>query len=309
MIEGIVYRSTGSWYSVKAANTFYDCRIVGKLRLKGIKSTNPVAVGDRVQFEIDPDSATPQGTIIAILDRKNYIVRKAVNLSKRTHIIAANIDQVFLLVTLKEPPTLTPFIDRFLVAAASHHILVVLLFNKMDTYSTDEKEAINNLAHLYEQIGYVTKQLSALEETGVEQVKKLMEGKVSMISGHSGVGKTTLINAIAPGLDLKTATVSKQHMQGQHTTTFAEMYDLVDSIRLIDTPGIKGFGVVEIESNEMAHYFPELLHHAASCKFYNCIHVQEPDCAVRKAVEEGTIAASRYASYLQLLEEDTTYRK
>jgi len=308
MEQGVVYRSTGSWYSVKSNDTFYDCRLVGKLRLKGIKSTNPVVVGDHVMFDIDPKSHPPKGTIKAILERKNGIVRKSVNLSKRTHIIAANIDQAFLLITLKEPPTLTPFIDRFLVAAEAYQIPVVLVFNKIDTYTPNELLEVDGLRAVYEKIGYTTLQLSATQQNGMEKVLQLMQDKVSMISGHSGVGKTTLINAIAPGLQLKTAALSKQHMQGQHTTTFSEMYDLDATIKIIDTPGIKGFGVVDLAPEEITHYFPEFMTAAQGCKYHNCRHVQEPNCGVLKALEEGEIAASRYASYQQLLEEDSTYR-
>ena len=308
MEQGTVYRSTGSWYSVKANDIFYDCRLVGKLRMKGIQSTNPVVVGDHVLFEIDPKSDSPMGTITEIVDRKNGIIRKSVNLSKRTHIIAANIDQVFLLVTLKEPPTHLPFIDRFLVAAEAYQIPVVLLFNKSDTYTSTEASTVQDLRWIYEKIGYKTVSLSATQKKGIKEVQTLMQNKVSMISGHSGVGKTTLINAMAPGLNLKTAAISSQHMQGQHTTTFTEMYDLDTSIKLIDTPGIKGFGVVDMAPDEITHYFPEFVKVAKRCKFHNCRHLKEPDCAVLKGVEEGEIAASRYASYKQLLEEDTTYR-
>ena len=309
MKQGIVYRSTGSWYSVKANNNFYDCRIVGKFRLKEIKSTNPVAVGDRVEFEIDSENSEPVGIIYSILERKNYLVRRSVNLSKRTHVIAANIDQVFLLITLKEPPTLPAFIDRFIVAAESHQIPVTLLFNKMDTYTPQEIAQVETLKNVYNKIGYKTHTLSAIKKTGVQKVERMMQNKVSMISGHSGVGKSTLINAIAPNLDLKTASISAQHMQGQHTTTFAEMYDLEGTISIIDTPGIKGFGVVNIEPEEMAHFFPELLAHSEKCKFHNCMHIKEPECKVLKALEKGEIAASRYSSYIQLLKEDSTYRK
>lgn len=308
MKQGIVYRSTGSWYSVKANNMFYDCRLVGKLRLKGIQSTNPVVVGDNVLFEVDPKSESPTGTISEILERKNGIVRKSVNLSKRTHIIAANIDQAFLLVTLKEPPTHTPFIDRFLVAAEAYQIPVVLLFNKTDTYTSNEALEVDTLRAVYEKIGYSTLLLSAAQKKGIKEVHALMQNKVSMISGHSGVGKTTLINALAPDLNLKTAAISSQHMQGQHTTTFTEMYDLDTSIKLIDTPGIKGFGVVDIAPGEITHYFPEFMKAARECKYHNCRHLQEPDCGVLKGLEKGQIATSRYVSYKQLLEEDSTYR-
>lgn len=308
MEEGIVYRSTGSWYSVKAGSKFYQCRIKGKIRLQGIKSTNPVAVGDRIHFEPDPKQPE-QGVIHEILDRKNYIIRRSVNLSKQTHIIAANIDQAFLLVTVNNPVTTYTFIDRFLAAAAAYRIPVVLLFNKIDSYSNEEQQTLEKMQAIYTAIGYETHFISALEKEGIGDLKQAMNGKVSMFSGHSGVGKSTLANAISPELQLKTASVSTAHAQGQHTTTFAEMFDLDSGIRIIDTPGIRGFGVVDMSPTELADYFLEFLSLQESCKFHNCLHVEEPDCAIKAAVENGAIATSRYTSYLQLLEEDTPYRK
>ncbi|HCQ24931.1 MAG: ribosome small subunit-dependent GTPase A [Flavobacteriaceae bacterium TMED120] len=308
MQEGIVYRSTGSWYSVKAGSKFYQCRIKGKIRLQGIKSTNPVAVGDRIHFEPDPKQPE-QGVIHEILDRKNYIIRRSVNLSKQTHIIAANIDQAFLLVTVNNPVTTYTFIDRFLAAAAAYRIPVVLLFNKIDSYSNEEQQTLEKMQAIYTAIGYETHFISALEKEGIGDLKQAMNGKVSMFSGHSGVGKSTLANAISPELQLKTASVSTAHAQGQHTTTFAEMFDLDSGIRIIDTPGIRGFGVVDMSPTELADYFLEFLSLQESCKFHNCLHVEEPDCAIKAAVENGAIATSRYTSYLQLLEEDTPYRK
>ena len=308
MLEGIVYRSTGSWYSVKTEAGFYDCRIKGRIRLEGIKNTNPVAVGDRVHIQVDPNHPE-QGVIQKILDRKNYIIRRSVNLSKQTHIIAANIDQVFLVVTLNNPVTTPTFIDRFLVSAEAYSIPVVLLFNKVDSYTPEEKKAIAEMEAIYSGIGYETHRISALASQGVTTVKTLMKGKVSMFSGHSGVGKSTLANAIAPELDLKTAAISESHGQGQHTTTFAEMFDLESDIRIVDTPGIRGFGVVDMNSEELSDYFPEFLKRQDQCKFNNCLHLQEPQCAIKKALEEGSISPTRYQSYLQLLEEDTPYRK
>lgn len=308
MQEGIVYRSTGSWYSVKAGSKFYQCRIKGKIRLQGIKSTNPLAVGDRIHFEPDPKQPE-QGVIHEILDRKNYIIRRSVNLSKQTHIIAANIDQAFLLVTVNNPVTTYTFIDRFLAAAAAYRIPVVLLFNKIDSYSNEEQQTLEKMQAIYTAIGYETHFISALEKEGIGDLKQAMNGKVSMFSGHSGVGKSTLANAISPELQLKTASVSTAHAQGQHTTTFAEMFDLDSGIRIIDTPGIRGFGVVDMSPTELADYFLEFLSLQESCKFHNCLHVEEPDCAIKAAVENGAIATSRYTSYLQLLEEDTPYRK
>ena len=312
MIEGLVYKSTGSWYLVKSdEGKFYQCRIKGRFRIKGIKSTNPVAVGDRVVFKLENSSEEDnKGVITAIKDRNNYIVRKSVNLSKQTHIIAANIDQVFLLITLKNPQTFTTFIDRFLVTAEAYHIKAILLFNKIDTYDEDELAEIKYLAAVYREIGYQCIGISAKTGKNVEQVRELMKGRTSMISGHSGTGKSTLINAIEPSLNLKTTKISEQHKQGQHTTTFAEMFDLDFGARIIDTPGIKGFGVVDIEKEELGNYFPEFFARKQDCKFYNCLHLEEPKCAVKDALEKGEIPWSRYKSYLQILqgEDDQQYR-
>ncbi|MBT5974677.1 MAG: ribosome small subunit-dependent GTPase A [Flavobacteriaceae bacterium] len=308
MKKGIVYRSTGSWYTVQSEGVFYECRIKGKLRLKGIKSTNPVAVGDWVYFEVDSHANANEGNITKIEERQNYIVRKSVNLSKQTHIIASNIDQVFLIVTLNNPPTFPAFIDRFLVTAEAYQIPAIILFNKIDTYSKLELEEITLLQKTYENIGYSTYLISAILDEGIEKVKELMQDKVSMFSGHSGVGKSTLVNAISPSLDLKTAAISKQHQQGMHTTTFAEMFALSNGIKIIDTPGIKGFGVVDMLPEEIGNYFPEFYVRKSNCKFHNCIHVNEPNCAVIESVEKGEIAFSRYSSYTQMMEEDSPYR-
>ncbi|MGI0106813.1 ribosome small subunit-dependent GTPase A [Salinimicrobium sp. WS361] len=311
-MKGTVYKSTGSWYQVKADDgRFFQCRIKGKFRIKGIKSTNPVAVGDRVEFKLEEKSEEEQnGVITGIEERENYIIRKSVNLSKQTHIIASNIDQAFLLVTLNNPPTFTTFIDRFLVTAEAYHIKAILLFNKIDTYKPEELDEVKYLAAMYRQIGYECIGISAKTGKNVEQVKELMKGKTSMISGHSGTGKSTLINVIEPKLDLKTTQISEQHRQGQHTTTFAEMFDLDFGARIIDTPGIKGFGVVDIEKEELGDYFPEFLALKPECKFYNCLHLEEPKCAVKDALEAGEIPWSRYKSYLQILkgEDEQNYR-
>jgi ribosome biogenesis GTPase len=309
-MKGTVYKSTGSWYQVKSeAGTFYDCRIKGKFRIKGIKSTNPVAVGDRVEFDIEDKEGAEQGVIKKIEKRENYIIRKSVNLSKQTHIIASNIDQVFLLVTLNNPPTLTTFIDRFLVTAEAYHVKAVLVFNKVDSYNEDELVEVKYLAAIYRNAGYECIGISATTGKNVDKVKEMMLGKTSMFAGHSGTGKSTLINAIEPGLNLKTSQISDQHKQGQHTTTFAEMFDLSFDARIIDTPGIKGFGVVEIEREELGDYFPEFFELKQDCKFHNCLHLEEPKCAVKDALEEGEIAWSRYKSYLQILEgEEDNYR-
>ena len=310
-MTGRVYKSTGSWYTVKTdLGAIYPCRIKGKFRMKGIKSTNPVAVGDRVDFDLDHDNNDePVGVITAIHDRKNYIVRKSVNLSKQTHIIAANIDQVFLLITIDNPPTFTTFIDRFLVTAEAYSIKTILVFNKIDSYEIEQRAEIMYLKDVYDAIGYECIEVSATENTNVDKIKTLMTGKVSMFAGHSGVGKTTLVNAIEPSLDLKTKEISEQHKQGQHTTTFAEMFDLSFDARIIDTPGIKGFGVVDIDKDELGDYFPEFFTLKQNCKFNNCIHINEPQCAVKDALENEEIAWSRYKSYLQILEgEEEHYR-
>ena len=307
---GIVYKSTGSWYTVKADDgDFYECRIKGKFRIKGIKSTNPVAVGDYVRFEVETTGDDTFGIINEIEDRKNYIIRKSVNLSKQTHIIAANLDQVFLLVTLNNPPTYPVFIDRFLITAEAYEIPAILLFYKVDTYTPEELDEIKFLAALYRKIGYTCIGISAATGKNVDKVKEMMVGKTSMFSGHSGVGKSTLVNTIEPNLDIKTKQISEQHLQGQHTTTFAEMFDLSFDARIIDTPGIKGFGIVDMEKEEIGNYFPEFFKLKQECKFNNCIHVDEPKCAVKDALETGDIAWSRYNSYLQMIKgEDEHYR-
>ena len=309
-MTGTVYKSTGSWYWVKTEEgRFLNCRIKGKFRIKGIKSTNPIAVGDKVKFDIDTKSDEETGIITEIYDRKNYIVRKSVNLSKQTHIIASNIDQVFLLVTIDNPPTFTTFIDRFLVTAEAYSIDVVLVFNKIDTYEIEQKAEILYLKDIYEPIGYKCIEVSATDGTNVDKIKEMMKGKVSMFSGHSGVGKTTLLNFIEPSLDLKTKEISEQHKQGQHTTTFAEMFDLTFDAQIIDTPGIKGFGVVDMEQDELGDYFPEFFALKQDCKFNNCIHINEPHCAVKEALENEEISWSRYKSYLQIIEgEEENYR-
>ncbi|WP_196890906.1 ribosome small subunit-dependent GTPase A [Aureivirga marina] len=302
-MKGIVIKSTGSWYQVRHEDgTIYQCRIRGKFRIKGIKSTNPVAVGDIVDFELEPKKDT--AVITDIHERKNYIVRKSVNLSKRTHIIASNIDIAFLLVTIDNPPTFEGFIDRFLVTAEAYQIPTVILFNKIDTITEETQEQKEYLEAVYGSIGYLCIDVSATEGINIDEVKELMKGKVSLFSGHSGVGKSTLVNTIEPDLDLKTSEISTQHKQGQHTTTFAEMHPLSFGGYIIDTPGIKGFGIVDFEKNELGNYFPEFFELKSECKFHNCLHVNEPKCAVKEALDRGEIAPTRYNSYLQMLEGD-----
>ncbi|MBT4915949.1 MAG: ribosome small subunit-dependent GTPase A [Formosa sp.] len=309
-MTGIVYKSTGSWYSIKAQDQlFYECRIKGKFRIQGIKSTNPLSVGDVVDFDLETSNNTQTGVISSIHPRKNYIVRKSVNLSKQTHIIASNIDQVFLLVTIDNPPTSTSFIDRFLATTEAYSIKAVILFNKVDANNASSNNTVKKLINLYEGIGYQCLSISAKTGENIESVKSLMTSKSSMFAGHSGVGKSTLVNSIEPGLNIKTKEISDQHKQGQHTTTFAEMFDLSFDAQIIDTPGIKGFGVVDMVPAELDNYFPELFALKQSCKFNNCLHLHEPNCAVKAAIEKNLVAASRYKSYKQILEgDDEHYR-
>jgi ribosome biogenesis GTPase len=286
-----------------------ECRMKGKFRIKGIKSTNPIAVGDIVDYDLEESSDTTTGTIHKIHNRKNYIVRKSVNLSHQMHIIASNIDQVFLLITINNPPTTFNFIDRFLVTAEAYGIEAILIFNKIDTLDEVTLDEQLYMQHVYEEIGYKCLRVSSTEKKGIEVLKEMMIGKVSMFSGHSGVGKSTLVNAIEPSLHLKTTIISEQSKQGQHTTTFAEMYDLSFGAKIIDTPGIKGFGIVDMEPAEISGYFPEFFKLKDQCKFNNCLHKDEPHCAIKKALENDQIAWSRYNSYLKILEgDDENYR-
>lgn len=306
-----VYKSTGSWYHLKTeTGQFIKARLKGKFRIKGLKSTNPVAVGDLVDYEFDDSSDVQTAVITKINERKNHIIRKSVNLSKQTHIIASNIDIAFLLVTFNNPATSTTFIDRFLVTAEAYQIPVTLLFNKVDTLTDVEFGEMKYLAEVYRSIGYNCIGISALTGKNISQVEALMQDKTCLVSGHSGTGKSTLINSLQPGLNLKTKEISEQHLQGQHTTTFAEMYDLNFGARIIDTPGIRGFGVVDIDKYELSNYFPEFFELKQDCKFNNCLHVDEPKCAVKQALDEDKIEFTRYQSYLQILEsEDDNYRQ
>lgn len=301
-MKGIVTKSTGSWYHLRTEDgAAYQARIRGKFRMANIKHTNPVAVGDEVDFEIDKDGIA---VITNIHDRKNYIIRKSVNLSKKTHIIASNIDVAFLVVTLANPKTSFGFIDRFLITAEAYHIPVVILFNKIDAYTPEDLDDLALYKHIYNSIGYESLDISA--ETGLylDLVKDLMKDKTSLVSGHSGVGKSTLINALHPGLNLKTHQVSDFNSKGQHTTTFAQMFEWPFGGFIIDTPGIKEFGLVHFDKAELQHYFPEIFERRSECKFDNCLHLNEPKCAVRDAVEAMEIAPSRYENYLTFLEEE-----
>lgn len=301
-MNGIVIKSTGSWYEVKHKNKTYTCRLKGKFRIKGIKNTNPITVGDLVDFTLEENQQT--GVIHHIHDRKNYIIRKSVNLSKQTHIIASNIDQVFLLVTINNPPTFPGFIDRFLASAEAYKIPAILVFNKIDSYIEEDLQQKDKLKAIYEKIGYQCIEVSATKNIHIDGIKDLMKNKVSLFAGHSGVGKSTLANAIDNTLNLKTKELSTQYQQGQHTTTFAEMFPLPFGGYLIDTPGIKGFGVVDFEPNEVTDYFPEFFALKGNCKFNDCLHINEPKCAIKEAVELGNIAESRYKSYSQILQGD-----
>ena len=284
-----------------------SCRIKGKFRNDEISSTNPVAVGDRVTISLAKDRE--EGVIDDIHDRKNYIVRKSVNLSKQIHILAANIDIAFLLVTLNNPVTHPAFVDRFLATAKAFGIEVVLLFNKEDTYSSQEMDELRQLKAVYQAIGYDCVEISALKGTNIDEVKSLMTSKICMLSGHSGVGKSTLVNTLAPMLNIKTKAISDQHQQGQHTTTHAELHELDFGAKIIDTPGIRGFGMITFSPQELGDYFIEFFERKSQCKFNDCLHIDEPKCAVKLAVESGDIASSRYKSYTQILAgDDQHYR-
>ena len=306
MTQGTVYKSTGSWYLVKTRDNFLECRIKGKIRLKDISTTNPIAVGDHVIFELENDG---NGIISDILPRTNYIIRKSVNLSKQHHIIASNIDISVLVVTLNNPTTSQNFIDRFLVSCQAYDIPVIIAFNKIDIYSKKESNELEKLIKIYKKIGYSCELISAKYGNGLNKLINLMKNKTCIISGHSGVGKSTLINSISPNLQLKTKEISSSHNQGKHTTTYAEMFDLDSNIRIIDTPGIRGFGLVDISKYELGDFFPEFFIAKQQCKFNNCLHLDEPDCNVKKKIKEGEIYESRYNTYLDMLKDQNIYRK
>lgn len=305
---GMVIKNTGSWYTVLTdGGSTVDCKIKGNFRLKGIRSTNPVAVGDRVEI-----IRNQEGTafITSICDRKNYIIRKSSNLSKQSHIIAANVDQAFLVVTVDYPQTSTTFIDRFLASAEAYNVPVTIIFNKVDLFKGDEERYLDMMVNLYETVGYICLKVSAETEEGLQQLLPLLKGKITLFSGNSGVGKSTLLNKIVPGAELRTAEISDAHNTGMHTTTFSEMLSLGDGGWVIDTPGIKGFGTFNMEPEEICGYFKEIFRFSKDCRFSNCTHTHEPGCAVRQAVEDHYIAESRYASYLSMLDdkEEGKYR-
>ena len=307
-MRGLVIKNTGSWYQVKTEEgRLVECKIKGNFRLKGIRSTNPIAVGDNVQIIMNQEGTA---FICEIEDRKNYIVRRSSNLSKQSHILAANLDQCLLVVTVNYPETSTIFIDRFLASAEAYRVPVKLVFNKIDAYSEDELRYLEALITLYTQIGYPCLKISARNGDGLEEVKQALEGNITLFSGHSGVGKSTLINSLLPDIDIKTAEISTYHNKGMHTTTFSEMFSVTGDGYIIDTPGIKGFGTFDMKDEEVGHYFKEIFETSDKCKYNNCTHRHEPGCAVREAVEQHLISESRYTSYLNILEdkEEGKYR-
>jgi len=318
-LKGLVIKNTGSWYVVRTDDgQLFDCKVKGNFRLKGIRSTNPVAVGDRVSITSGADGKT--ALIDSLEDRKNYIIRKASNLSKQSHIIAANVDQAALIVTISHPETSTTFIDRFLASAEAYRVPVVLIFNKTDIYSDDELRYLHAIISLYENIGYPCLRCSASTGEGIEAIRRAFAGKTTLLSGNSGVGKSTLLNQLIPEANVKTAEISSAHDTGMHTTTFSEMYSLPTTLNsqlstlnsyIIDTPGIKGFGTFDMERTEVSHYFREIFQIGQECRFGDCTHTNEPGCAVLQAVEEHRIAQSRYTSYLSVLEDKNAekYRK
>ncbi|WP_129651319.1 ribosome small subunit-dependent GTPase A [Alistipes senegalensis] len=297
-----VVRATGSWYDVLHDGAMLRCRIRGKLRLKGVRSTNPVVVGDEAVCEADGGDCV----IVDIVPRRNYVIRRASNLSKESHIIAANVDQALLMVTLRSPETPKEFADRFLVTCEAYKVPAAILLSKIDL---QDAEAVAEFRAVYEGAGYRVLEVSAKEGRGVEEVRKLLAGRTTLVSGNSGVGKSTLIQTIDPSLDIRTGEISDSHHKGRHTTTFSTMYPLAEGGTVIDTPGIKGFGLLDIDDAELWHYFPEMMRVAPGCRFYNCTHTHEPGCAVVEAVKAGEIAWSRYESYLKILDDDEKYRK
>jgi ribosome biogenesis GTPase len=305
MEKGTVIKSTGSWYLVRFPDEqVVECRIRGKFRLEGIRTTNPVAVGDWVKVEKSQEGYV----IVGIEPRKNYIIRKSTNLSKESHIIASNVDQAILVVTVNHPETSTVFIDRFLASAEAYNVPTVLVFNKLDLYDEEDRMLLGGLEMIYEKIGYPCYAVSTVTGENIAQIQELLKGKISVFSGLSGVGKSSLINRIEPGLQLKTAVISDAHDSGKHTTTFAEMVNLSGGGYLIDTPGIRSFGMIDMKKEEISHYFREIFAVSEACRFNNCTHTHEPGCAVLEAIELKEISESRYSSYLSMLEEHGKYR-
>lgn len=300
-MQGTVVKSSGSVYGVRAMDgSLIECRVKGNFRLKGIRSTNPVAVGDHVRYDVREDGTA---YIVEILERKNYIVRKASNLSKQSHILAANLDLCFLIVTISHPATATTFIDRFLAAAEAYRVPVVLVFNKIDIYDSSEREELEYLTALYSSIGYRCLHTSATDNVGIDALKEMMRGKVSLLAGNSGVGKSSLVNAISPEIAARVGEISKTHDTGMHTTTYTEMFEFMPQSYIVDTPGVKGFGTYDMEVEEISHYFVEFFELSKDCRYGNCTHTHEPGCAVLKALEDGRLAPSRYQSYLSMLED------
>ena len=302
-LTGTVIRATGSWYEVLHEDAVVRCRIRGRLRLRGVRSTNPVVVGDRVACEADEAG---DWAIVDILPRTNYVIRRASNLSKESHIIAANVDRALLLVTLQSPATPTEFVDRFLVTCEAYKVPVTVVLAKREL---QDDAGVAAFRAVYEAAGYEVVELSAFTGAGIDRVRTLLAGGTTLLSGNSGVGKSTLIRCIDPALDIRTGALSQSHRKGRHTTTFSTMYRLAGGGAVIDTPGIKGFGLIDIADAELSHYFPEMMRRSPDCRFYNCTHTHEPGCAVVAAVERGEIAAARYESYLKMLDEDEKYRK
>lgn len=301
-MQGLVVKNTGSWYQVKTTTgELIQCKIRGNFRLRGIKSTNPVVVGDNVTIEKNQEGTA---FISEIEDRKNYIVRRSSNLSKLSHILAANLDQCFLFITVGYPETSTTFIDRFLASTEAYSVPTTLIFNKIDLYNEEEMSYVDALIHLYTNIGYSCMKTSAQTGEGVQELNKKLDGKVTLFSGHSGVGKSSIINAVIPHLNLKTGAISEHHKTGMHTTTYSEMLPINESSYIIDTPGIKGFGTFDMDREEISHFFPEIFKFSKKCKYNNCCHILEPGCAVVKAVEQHYISSSRYKSYLSMMDDD-----
>lgn len=300
-MQGTVVKSSGSVYGVRAMDgSLIECRVKGNFRLKGIRSTNPVAVGDHVKYDVREDGTA---YIVEILERKNYIVRKASNLSKQSHILAANLDLCFLIVTISHPATATTFIDRFLAAAEAYRVPVVLVFNKIDIYDSSEREELEYLTALYSSIGYRCLHTSATDNVGIDALKEMMRGKVSLLAGNSGVGKSSLVNAISPEIAARVGEISRTHDTGMHTTTYTEMFEFMPQSYIVDTPGVKGFGTYDMEVEEISHYFVEFFELSKDCRYGNCTHTHEPGCAVLEALEDGRLAPSRYQSYLSMLED------